>query len=243
MRTMFQMIDNNPFYKLFWLVLIGAVLFLVVRIVQRYVLAVVKDEYQRSLILRWEYRAVTIIWLVYGSWALYHLIKSNFIVTLTILAIVMVAGWRSWMEFFAGIFLRLERRIELGDMIQTQNGSGKVVRFHFQSMALRSDEGHLIHLPYSRVSSDVVAQSTNQEKLLAQSFTIHYPNTNTQVAKEFIKNLVYRCPWTAVLQPVNITFNDEQIFTITARTIDKSDFHRLEAYVKKRLEKGKKTSV
>ncbi len=240
MSTMFQMIDNNPFYKLFWLLLVGAAVFLIVRIVQRYVLALVKDEYQRGLIRRWEYRAVTLIWLVYGSWALYHLIKSNFIVTLTILGVVLIAGWRSWMEFFAGIFLRLERRIEVGDVIQTDQGSGKVDHFNFQSLALQTDEGHLVHLPYSRITSGVVAQSTDQEKLLAQTFTLQYTSDNPQEVKEYIKNLVYRCPWTAVLHPVNVVYGDDNIYKITARTIDKSDFHRLEAFVQKRLDKVKK---
>lgn len=239
MRTMFEMIDNNPFYKLFWLLLVGAAVFLIVLVMKRYVLALVKDEFQQGLIRRWEYRVVTLVWLVYGSWALYHLIKSNFIVTLTILGVVMIAGWRNWMEFFSGIFLRLERRIQIGDLLQTDHGSGRVERFFFQSLALHTDEGQIVHLPYSKITGDVVAQSTDQEKLLAQSFTVQHPSDDPHSIKQRISMLVYRCPWTAVLHPVNVTHSENDTYKITARTIDKADFYRLESYVQKRLKTGK----
>lgn len=239
MTTMFQMIDNNPFYKLFWLLLIGALVFIIVRIVQRYVFALVKDDFQQGLIRRWEFRAITLIWMIYGSWALYHLIKSNFIVTLTILGVVMIAGWRSWMEFFSGIFLRLEQRIEPGDTLQTPQGSGRVERFYFQSLGLQTDEGHVIYIPYTRITSEVVAQSTDQEKLLAQTFVVQHPASDTHAVQELITDLVYRCPWTAVLHPVNVSQTAENTYKITARTIDKSDFPRLETFVQKRLSKAK----
>ncbi len=239
MNTMFDMIENNPFYKVFWLLLIGAVVFVVVRIVQRYVFALVKDDFQLSLIRRWEFRAITLIWLIYGSWAMYHLIKSNFIVTLTILAVVMVFGWRNWMEFFTGIFLRLEQRIERGDILQTAEGSGKVEGFYFQSIGLQSTEGYITYLPYSRVTNDVVVQRTDQQKLMAQSFEVHVASNNPHKVKEVITELVYFCPWTAVLHPVNVAHTTDETYLVTARTINQSDFSRLEAFVLKRLRKIK----
>lgn len=233
---MYEMIDNNPFYKVFLLLVVGVAVALVIRIIQNYVLTLVKDRRKLRKIERWEFRVKTAIWIGYSSWALFHLLKVNLVVTLVILAVIFVAGWRSWMEFYAGIVLRLERRILLGDIIETSSGAGKVEHFHFQSLAVMTDDGHLVHVPYSKVTGDVVAQSTEQEKLMAQSFAIRVSTDKPQEMKQQITELVNACPWTAVLHPIQVNFNGQDTFKVTARSIDNSVFYKLEAYVTKRLE-------
>lgn len=233
---MYEMIDNNPFYKVFLLLGVGIGVALVIRIVQNYVLALVKDRRKLRKIERWEFRVKAFIWIGYSSWALYHLLKVNLVVTLVILAVIFVAGWRSWMEFYAGIILRLERRIQMGDKIETASGAGRVEHFHFQSLAMMTDDGLLVHIPYRKVTGDMVAQSTEQEKLMAQSFAVMVSTDRPQEMKQQITELVKACPWTAVLQPIQVNYNGDGTFKVTARSIDNSVFYKLEMYVNKRLD-------
>lgn len=233
---MYDVIDNNPFYKVFLLLAVGVAVGLAIRIVQNYVLALIKERRYARLIERWQFRVKTAIWIGYSSWALYHLIKVNFVVTLVILAVVFAAGWRSWMQFYAGILLRLEKRIQLGDRIETSAGSGRVERFHFQSLTVLTNDGHLVHVPYSLLMSDVVTQSTEQEKLMAQSFTVKVSTERPQEVKQKLTRLVNACPWTAVLHPIQVVHVGEEVFKITAKSIDNSVFDKVEMYVIKRLE-------
>ena len=141
------------------------------------------------------------------------------------------------MESFAGIILRLERRIRPGDSIQTDDDAGKLERFNFQSLAIMTDDGQLVHVPYSRITSNVIAQSTNQEKLMAHSFSLKVGTKEShQSVKERIVQLVISCPWTAVSHPVQVNASGAGEFKVTAKTIDNAVFYKLEGYVRKRLQ-------
>lgn len=232
---MYEFIDNNPFYKIFWLGLVGLLVAIAIWGTKRYVLALIKDSRLVSWIQRWEYRLVVIVWATYAGWALFHLIKVNFMVTGIILAILLLAGWRSWMEFYSGVLLRLEGRLNIGDTIETESGSGRIEHFYFQSLTMMSLDGQLIHLPYSKITSGVVGQRTDQARLMAQSFTVTARNGDVHAVKDKIQSLVFSCPWTAVLHPVQITSTEPGKYRVSAKTIDNTMFYKLENYVEKRL--------
>lgn len=232
---MYEMIDNNPFYKVFWLLLVGVALAFALWIIRRYILAIAQNRRHQQIIKRWEFRVLTFVWTGYASWALYHLIKVNFMITLVIIGILIVAGWRSWMEFYSGMLLRLERRIKVGDTIHTAHGAGKVLHYHFQSLAILTDEGEIIHVPFSKVTGEVIAQRTDQSQLMAQSFSVKWKSENVQQAKDKLWILVFSCPWTAALHPIQVTHTDSDNFRITAKTIDNDAFHKLESYVRNRV--------
>lgn len=232
---MYEMLDNNPFYKIFWLILVGILLAFGLWVIRRYVLAADQNRRHQQIIARWEFRVLTFVWTSYASWALYHLIKVNFLITLVIIGILIVAGWRSWMEFYAGLLFRLERRIKIDDSIHTAHGAGKVLRFHFQSLTILTNEGEIIHVPYSIVTGEVIAQRTDQSKLMAQSFSVNWQFNSVQEAKEKLWNMVYSCPWTAALHPIQITHIDTDEYRVTAKTIDNELFFKLESYVRNRV--------
>lgn len=232
---MYEFIDNNPFYKIFWLGLVGVLVALAIWGVRRYVLALLKDHRWVSWLQRWEYRIVVFVWAGYAGWALFHLIKVNFLVTGVLLAIVLFAGWRSWMEFYNGLLLRIEGRMKIGDTIETESGSGRIDHFYFQSLTVMSLDGQLIHLPYSKITGGVVGQRTDQARLMAQSFTVSLNGGDVQMVKDKIENLVFSCPWTAVLHPVQITITGPGKYRVSAKTIDNDMFYKLENYVGKRL--------
>lgn len=232
---MYEMIDNNPFYKLFWLILVGVALAIGLWIFRRYILAMAQNRRHQQIIARWEFRVLTIVWTGYASWALYHLIKVNFLITLVIIGIVILAGWRSWTEFYAGVLLRLERRIKIGDTIQSAHGEGRVRQFHFQSLTILTDEGEIIHVPYSKITGEVIAQRTDQSKLMAQSFSVVLESSDAQDTKEKLWLMVYSCPWTAALHPIQIVRTDTDTYRITAKTIDNEVFYKLESFVRNRV--------
>lgn len=232
---MYEMIDNNPFYKFFWLILVGILLAFGLWIFRRYVLAMAQNRRHQQIIARWEFRVLTFVWTGYASWALYHLIKVNFLITLVILGILIVAGWRSWMEFYAGMLFRLERRIKIGDTIHTAHGAGKVLHFHFQSLTIINNEGEIIHVPYSKVTEEVIAQRTDQSQLMAQSFSVQWKSDNVQEAKEKLWTMVYSCPWTAAMHPIQVTHTEAENYRITAKTINNDVFYKLESYVRNRV--------
>lgn len=234
---MYEIIDNNPFYKTFWLSLVGLIVFLLLRFVKHYVLALIKNKKHQRFVQNWRFGAETAIWLIYLSWVLYQLIKVNFVVTLVILAVVFLTGWRSWMEFYAGMVLRLERRFQLGDRIETPNGTGTVERFYFQSLVILGDDGRLVHIPYSQIADKVVLQSTDREKSMAQSFTVEVDADNPEMVKEQMTAIAFGCPWTAVTQQVQVNHDGNGRFQVTAKTIDNAVFAKLEHYVRKRANK------
>jgi hypothetical protein len=234
---MYEIIDNNPFYKIFWLMLVGLLLAASIRLIRKYVLALIKNPGYQQWIEKWEFRLIVLLWAGYASWALFHLIKVNFLITGVIVAILIVTGWRSWMEYYAGLLLRLEGRIKTGDTIETKIGSGKIEQFNFQTLAVMSTDGQMIHIPYSKVTGDVVWQRTDQMKLMAQSFTLEVNAVEDEEMKNRIWLLVHCCPWTAVLHPIQVTKTAPDTYRVTAKTIDNEMFYKLENYVRKRLKK------
>lgn len=230
-----QIIDNNPTSQLFWLAVVGVFVFLAIKLVQRYVLVLIKDSYYQKLIRKWEFRLLSLLWLGYFCWALFHLLRANYVVTGVILTIVLISGWKSWMEFFAGLTLRLERKIQTNDVIKTRDYTGRIYRFNFQSLALMTDDGQLVHVPYSVITNSIVAQSTDQERLMAQSFLVELTTEKPHELRQYIEKLVVSCPWTAISHPAQVVFNGKQGFKVTAKAIDNQVFYKIERYVKQHL--------
>lgn len=230
-----QIINHNPTVQLFWIAVVGVLVFLAIKFIQRYVLVLVKDNFYQKLIRKWEFRVLTLIWLGYSCWALFHLLRANYVVTGVILAIILIGGWRSWMEFFAGLTLRLEQKIQRNDAIKTQKYAGRIYKFNFLSLAIMTDDGQLVHVPYSVMTNSIVAQSTDQERLMAQSFLVELSAEKPHEMRQFIEKLVVSCPWTAISHPAQVVFDGNRGFKVTAKAIDNHVFFKIERYVKQHL--------
>ena len=230
-----QIINNNPTLRLFSLIVVGVIVFLSIKFIQRYVLVLVKDNFYKKLIRKWEFRIISLIWLGYSSWALFHLLRTNYVVTGVNLTIVLIGGWRSWMEFFAGLTFRLERKIQINDVIKTRDYAGRIYRFNFQSLSIMTDDGQLVHVPYSLMTNSIVAQSTDQERLMAQSFLVELSAEKPHEMRQYIEKLVVSCPWTAISHQAQVVFDGNQGFKVTAKAIDNHVFFKIERYVKRHL--------
>lgn len=232
---MYDMIDNNPVYKVLWLILAGVLLYGFVRLLNRYVLDLIRQRAAKRRIENWRYPLLLAVWVLYSGWALYQLIKVNFLVTLVFLGAVFLAGFKNWMQAFSGLLVRLEQGIREGDTIRTEHGTGKIERFRFLSLVIKTEAGERIHVPYHDITGAVFAQQTDKKQLIPQTFRVERPHEDDRTAREIIKKWVESCPWTVSAGEIQVRPDQSGGYIISARAIDASMFYKLEAYVRRRL--------
>ncbi len=236
METAYDMIDNNPIRKMIFLVVVGVLLYLFFRVLDRYVLVLVKDRKYVQMIERWDFRVRFAAWAGYSSWALFHLIKVNFLLTIVVLAVVFIAGFKSWMQAFSGLMIRLERRFRLGDSIRTSHGNGQVAAFYMQSLGVLNESGELLSIPYTEVAFQPYARQTDRALNMPDRFEISWPYAEPENALGQLRQWAEQCPWTASVQPVQVSQTESGSYQLSVFPVDRLALRNIEKYVKSKME-------
>ena len=111
------------------------------------------------------------IWVLYGFWALYALLKDSVYYLVALAAVsTIVVFWLGWFvagDFIAGIVLRLAGRYQTGQSVMFNEVSGIIIEVNNLSLKIQMPNGVTAIIPYRNIIGTVQFK-TNIEKTSSQ---------------------------------------------------------------------------
>lgn len=144
-------------------------------------------------------------WLGLTVWCVRLLYESEMyaiLIGLTgVLLLLLIPSWFLIRDMLYGILLVFQRKIELNTRIETNEISGKVVKIGYFTFEIRSGEGNIETVPYSKIRSGVISKSGENIHLEKQVLRFIIPaGNNLDDTLEHLKTTLLNSPWVAVAQ-------------------------------------------
>ncbi len=170
----------------------GIMLFVLFRLLNRLSNALVKKiAYHRTWIA-----IIPVIelaaWFAYAFWGAHVIffghIYYDIIVGAMALLIIFGLAWFVFRDFLAGVLIKIEKALNVGQLIKTPFAEGHIRKLGTLSVELINDAGELVKIPYSQLSRETLILPPDDEDSLPHQLTL--PLTSEQ-HPEKMRDMVY----------------------------------------------------
>jgi hypothetical protein len=219
-----------PLLLLLVLTLLAAVLYLLFRGVRRYVLPLMDGRRRQQ---RWQVgllRAEVTGWSLWAIFAVYRLLLAAPVTTTLLLLILLLPGRYWWRDFFPGLFFRLDKEAEAGDLLSYQGRTYQIEAIRSRSLRLVDNEGSVLILPYRLLGEVALTKAAESAVLTPFVFSVE-----AAIPEDQIERYLNECPWVAPGQASRIRQLGEGRYEVTTFAPDEQIGERQERYLLDRL--------
>ena len=179
-------------------------------------------------------------WFGFAVWCIRFLYESEsyaiLITVSVILLLLIIPSWSLIRDFIFGVFLVFQRKIEMETRIETVDISGKIVKIGYFTFDIKSKDGNIETIPYSKIRSEVITKSGENINLEKELVRFTFPATgNIDQVTEQLKATLLNSPWVAASQqPIvkNIWVeNDKHILEVYVYLLRKEYIERIRNFV------------
>ncbi len=185
--------------------------------------------------------AEMVSWLGYLIWCVQFMFDSEAYMLLIVFGIValllLVPSWYLIRDFLFGMLLIVQRKIELNRQVEIDKIAGVIVKIDHLSMDVKSKNGNIDTIPYSKIRSKIISKSgenTNLEKQLI-SFTFSLQQDINKTVEQ-LQVALLNSPWVAASQkPIvnNISReNDGFVVEVFVYLLKKEYTEKIKDYIK-----------
>lgn len=217
-------ISEIQLYKLLFYVLFGAILFIVLYIINHYVIPLIKRK-QHQINKYWQ-KFQIIAWLLFSGMFFIALIRANLFITLTFMVIILGLGWNFWSNIFAGIIIRFNNQFEPGEVIATDFAQGELKAVNLSQSELINDKGETIIIPNKKLRGAVLTHYHKKSNVQMHAFTVELADKTI----EAVYQLAINCPFISANQKIEVERIQGNEFTINAAVIDSSFVDKVNSY-------------
>jgi len=155
-----------------------------------------------------------IIWIVYIFWATNHLFREKFFFSYLIYSIFIITfGLLTWFLFadvIAGVVFKAKYNLRPGMNIKTVGFSGIIKSQNITHIKLRTDEGQVVRIPYSRINHLVISEMIHAESMAEHTIHIQVqPDLSKSKAEILIRDIIINSPWSNLKEEPTIKFTKE----------------------------------
>jgi len=191
------------------LIAIGFLFFLGFKVYRKFRMPTVilkRDRYKHEQKIQ---KIEFIVWAVFLLIVIYFALTRNVIITITVLALLGLAFYKFWKNYFAGIVIKFTNKFEMGDSITIDSLKGNIIEMGFTSLILATAEGTEVILPYSNLDRQIKIEQKSSPKILSKSMFIpdFYLRTSDQKTK--LINLLSANPWIILSKPINLSTDEK----------------------------------
>ncbi len=218
-------IDQIPFSHFFTFVLVGLALYLVLYILDSYVIPTLKEK-RSSIDPLWQ-KIKIISWLLFFGVFYSTLFRKNMAITLVFTVVILGLGWNYWRNVFSGILIKFKNQLKVGDYISTDFTKGIIRSVSLSQSELVNEKGELVIIPNYKLRSSVLKhlQETNNVKV----YTFVVKSSNKESVED-IHKLALNCPYISVNQDIVVKREQSNKFQIKASIIDNSFVEMINKY-------------
>ncbi|GAB1451127.1 hypothetical protein MASR2M47_11830 [Draconibacterium sp.] len=144
-------------------------------------------------------------WLWFVLWCLHLIYRAEAYTTLIVFGVFIVLlfapAWFLVRDFFFGLLLKIQRKIETDSKIEIGILKGVIVKADYFTFDIKTGDGNIKTIPYNKIRSEIVsknAANNNLEKV-AILFQIQSEHDIGQITAG-LKSALINAPWAAATQ-------------------------------------------
>jgi small-conductance mechanosensitive channel len=154
------------------------------------------------------------------------------------------AGWFAFRDLVSGVILRSERAYAPGQWIQTDLAEGFIADLGYRTMAIETDAGMRIRIPYSQLGRTALTTADRTQTARAHTFELELPATSAVAdLTTRIRSAALTAFWSSPHRDPYVHYlerrGDRHRFEVVAFCLDDSYATDLEQSVRRQMEAGR----
>lgn len=155
-----------------------------------------------------------VVWLAYAFWVTYYLFREKFFYHYLFYALILIVavllGWFLLRDIFAGIVFKVKYNLKTGTHIRAGSYSGNIKSQHLTHLKIKTDDGQMIRIPFSRINHEVVTELSHPEALQEHKLRLRVDSSISKAqAENLIRTAVLNTAWSNPKEEPSIKFLQE----------------------------------
>ena len=183
-----------------------------------------------------------LIWIAFIFWSVDYLFRNLFFFRYLIMLMILVLGvffsWYLINDMIAGIVFKVKHNLKSGTYIRTGKYAGEIRSMHLTGIQIRTDDGHLIRIPYARLNQEVILELSHAGSYEEHLVQIWVYNTISRAeAEKQIYETIINSPWSILKENPSVHFikqdENENVFEAVMYLLDVKYLNFIEIALKK----------
>lgn len=195
---------------LFSFLLYGLILFAIFKLLP-FVLKLIKPKKKIHHYLTWLIPIVELgFWIFFLSWYSFLFATEGqlfgFLITGLLAFIVFLLSWYYLRDVIAGIVIHAQRKLKVGDILQSTTVAGQIVRFSVTDIQLITKDDAIYYVPYSWLLKNGVFQKVESQSLSSSTnivLTIK-SSINQNELEQSMRKFCLALPWVDFTRPLKV---------------------------------------
>ncbi|MCB1144606.1 MAG: mechanosensitive ion channel [Leptospiraceae bacterium] len=183
------------------------------------------------------YYAIWVFANIFTIEPMYYYISSLLIVLLSV-----AIHWNFLRDISAGVVLKAEDRLKVGNSIQIGERFGRVLEIGYRGIILEDEKGDKIRLPYSYMAGEIISNRNGKKLITSHSFSIDGNRNNIPELRKKIEKIALYHRWTPPSQPPTLIADGTTAGQILVTVYTLGEFNGLQVEEKIRRELDKELS-
>ncbi len=185
-----------------------------------------------------------LIWIVFSVWAFKEFLIYNqyFAIALFIVMLVVsILSVRIFLkDFIAGIIIKSDASIALGDTITLSEFTGIISKFNYRTLELELQNKSVVKIPYGEILNNSLVKEKQSQSVSGYSFQVTASKKdNLESLIKSIKQSIVLLPWASMKQepeikPISET-NNTYVLEMTVFAYNKDMYFKIEKYIKEKF--------
>lgn len=222
---------------IFVLTLIGVVLLLLFYILRKFVIPALPSRKAVKKGTTNIYRLEVLLWVLFAGFSVYRLISDNFTLGASLVVVVALAGFNFWRDLLAGIIIKLENNVQIGDPVRFKEYAGVISSMDRRSIQLKTDNDEIVFIAYRHLDKDIIVKRQAKGKLISSKIKFNLSGHNQEEMVKRLEVWVYECPWTITGDEIPVQMIDGENVAITIYAVDAESLAKAELFIKSNLSK------
>ncbi|MBU2444173.1 MAG: mechanosensitive ion channel [Bacteroidetes bacterium] len=214
----------------------GFVLFILLKIIHMMLSYFTRGKEIKKTVLNVHLAVAVAAWAIFFLWGINLIFTVDFttnpleLVLIVVLFVIFV--WLAGRDILAGIILKFENSLELGNLITSDNTSGKIKKLGLRTVQLETETGELFTVPYTKISSEKVSirRKENRYKYFEGEITVEGRIPPAEISEILLKKLMLS-HYASVKTKPSVNFlginEGKYKFKVTVPTLKKEYFDKL----------------
>ncbi|GEM_PF-1544248 len=141
-------------------------------------------------------------WIGFAIWCLHYVFDAeayNILIVLGItILLILTPTWFLARDFFYGMVLKFQRKIEIDTKVQIADLKGTISRTDYFTFDIKTESGNLKTIPYNKLRSEIIVKNTVNSNLMKEKLTFNLASaTRSNYTVEHLKKTLINAPWVA----------------------------------------------
>ena len=228
--------------KIIIVIIAAALIFLIMTIIRLGIKYLVKHKPGLNIQAKIMIVVEFLVWLIFIFKSIDFLFRGKFYFNYLVISLILIGlGFLTWFvirDIIAGVIFRVKFNLKAGTHISAGNNSGQVMSQNLTFLKIKTNDGLILNIPYSKMISEVITEKgfrgKPEEHILQLRVDLAFGRIN---AEEAIRNALLRTPWSNLKEEPIIRFVKENdsgyFFEITLFSIKMKHLKHMESALDK----------